>query len=170
MKRTILVAGLCAALFTLGLAGCDMFREGNVYIQLGWAYTPDTMYSTDPSLQGAYYIAPFTNYETEPGTYYLTYHHAETGLTHYIYYTLTAHEGRHAFEQGPDAVFQVYCWENANPPQVFQLRSAAAPAVGTAKSVTVSTTAPAAGKEVPQFEYTQSVGGWDLAVRGGLLE
>jgi hypothetical protein len=170
MRRWILAAGLCAALFTLFLGGC-MFREGDVYIQLGWTYAPDTLYSTDPGLQEAYYIAPFTSYQTEPGTYYLTYHHSQTGLTHYIYYTLTAHEGRHAFEQGPDAVFQVYCWENTSYPDFYQLRGAAtATATETAKGVTISATAPGAGKEVPQFEYAQSNGGWDLHVRGGLLQ
>jgi hypothetical protein len=169
MKKTIMLAMLCVALFALSLGGC-VLREGDVYIQLGWYYTPDTLYSSDPSLQRMHFISAFTNYPTEPGTYYLTYHHAETGRTHYIYYTLSAHEGVHPFEQGPDAIFEIYCWENANNPDFMQLRSITAPSAGSSKGVTLSAAAAAGGTEVQQFQYTRSAGGYDLLVRGGLLE
>jgi hypothetical protein len=145
-----------------------MLQEGNVYIQLGWNYAPDMLYSTDPSLPRTIY--PFTNYLTEPGTYYLNYHHAETGRTHFIYYTLTPHEGRRPFEQGPDAFFQIFCWEDAGNPDFIQLRSVTTAAPGSPRSVTLSAAAPAGGTEVQQFDYTQSVGGYDLHVRGGLIQ
>ena len=169
MKKTIPLAALCAALFALSLGGC-VLQKGDAYIQLGWYYAPDTLYTTDPGLQRMHVISPFTNYPTEEGTYYLTYHHAETGRTHFIYYTLTAHESRRPFEQGPDAIFEIYCWETANNPDFMQLRSITAAAPGSTTGVTLSASAPGSGTEVQQFDYTRSAGGYDLHVRGGLLE
>jgi hypothetical protein len=168
MRKAIMLGGLCIAAIALSLSGC-MGPEGDVYIQLGWYYTPASMYSTDPSLQRVGYIHPFTNYPTEPGTYYLTYFHTQTGLTHYISYALTAHKGDHFFEQGPDSIFEIYCWENANYPDFMQLKSITATAAGQPQGMTLSGTAPA-GKEVQQFEYTQSHGGWDVHVRGGIID
>jgi hypothetical protein len=164
-----MLAVLCVSLSALALSGC-VLREGDVFIQLGWYYAPDTLYTTDTSLQRLSYISPFTNYPTEPGSYYLTYHHVETGRTHYIYYTLTAHVGEHPFEQGPDAIFEIYCWENANNPDFMQLRGITAAAAGSPKGVAPSPAAPAGGTEVQQFDYTRTAGGYDLHVRGGLLE
>jgi hypothetical protein len=169
MKKTIMLAVLCVSLSALALSGC-VLREGDVYIALGWNYAPDTLYTTDANLQRLYYIAPFTNYPTEPGSYYLTYHHAETGRTHYIYYTLSAHVGDRPFEQGPDAFFEIYCWEDAGNPDFIQLRGITAAAAGSPKTVALSAAAPTGGTEVQQFDYARSAGGYDLRVRGGLLE
>ena len=143
--------------------------RGDVYIQLGWYYTHASLYTTDANLQRVSYIHPFTNYPTEPGSYYLSYYHTQTGLTHFINYTLTAHEGDHFFEKGSDAIFEIYCWENLNYPDFMQLKSITRTAAGEPQGIAISKTAPA-GKEVQQFEYTQSSGGYDFHVRGGIIE
>ena len=166
MKRFVMTAALVLTVVLLALTGCSG-PAGDVFISFDWVYAPDYFITTDSNLPGTIYRT--TDYPTYAGDYYFEYHHSVSGGTHWIYYTLTAHDGTLLVFPGHDARFQIYCLAYDNP-TFTQVENAVGPQeTPPAASITAREAAPTAGRRVKQYEYTETVGGYDLHLEGGVI-
>jgi hypothetical protein len=167
MRRLIsfAVIGLAAAI--LGLTGCSG-PAGDVFLSFDWVNAPNSFNTTDPHLPTTIYRN--TDYADAEGTYYFEYYHSVSGWTRWIYYTLTAHEGKLFFFPGKDAKFQIYCWAYYDP-ELTQLQNVEGenPSM-PAPSISRAEAAPTGGNRVKQYEYTETKGGYELHVEGGVVE
>lgn len=170
MKRIVLLAVIMTSAAVSLLTGCKG-PDGNVYIALDWVNTPASIAAADPSIpyrvfQGAYY-------QTLPGTYYVEYSHASPVTTfHYLYYSLTANKGQPGFPPGDDARFTVWLYATTNPIVVMDPnpRAAASSAAPDPVGVPLTPLSTSGGKRLQQYQYTETRGGHDLHVEGGVIE
>jgi hypothetical protein len=170
MKRIVLFATIVTSAAVFLLNGCKG-PDGNVYIALDWVNTPAAIAATDPSIpsrvfQGAYY-------QTLPGTYYIEYSHASpTSSFHYLYYGLTANRGQPGFQPGDDAKFTVWLYATTNPIVVMDPypRAAASSAAPDQVGVPLTPLSSSGGKRVQHYQYTETRGGYDIHVEGGVIE
>ncbi len=88
-------------------------EDGGVYISFDWVYVGDYLYLDDSNLPGTIYRLEY--YATTEGSYYLEYHHTESGYFRWMYYTLTAEEGKIFFADGDDTYYDVGLWAFSNP-------------------------------------------------------
>lgn len=171
MKRILLFAVILTSAAVFLLSGCKG-PAGDVFIALDWVNTPISITSTDPSIPAR--VFPGAYYQTLPGMYYVEYRYASyaAGFSRWLYYTLTPIQGKPGFQPGDDALFTVWLYENSNPTIVLDVRqrAAATPGVQDASGVTQSPLSSSSGKRVQQFEYTETLGGYDLHVTGGVIE
>jgi hypothetical protein len=175
MKKTVITAVLAAAFAALLLTGC-VGPEGNVFTAFEWVYTPSYLSIEDPAIPLAVY--PGTYYMTTPGSYYLEYGHPSyyPPYVRYITYTVRAYPGTADMRRGDDALFTVWLYESTNPVIVEDsARTAAGSASGTASpepAPAVQSAAPArdAAGRIRQYSYTQSKGGYEISVEGGIVK
>lgn len=170
MKRIVLFAVILTSAAVFLLSGCKG-PAGDVFIALDWVNTPISISSTDPSIPAR--VFPGAYYQTLPGSYYIEYRHASYAVNvyRYLYYTLTPIQGKPGFQPGDDALYTVWLYENSNPTIVLDVspRSAISPSVQDPAGVPQSPLS-SGGKHVQQFEYTETLGGYDLHVQGGVIE
>jgi hypothetical protein len=169
MKRIVLVAAILASAAVLLLTGCKG-PAGDVFIAYDWLNTPLSISTTDPSIPAR--IFPGAYYQTLPGSYYVQYSYASypVDFSRYLNYTLTPIQGKPGFLPGDNAQYTVWLYESSNPTLVLDVtpRTIAAPAARNA-GVPQSPLS-REGKRVPQFDYTETLGGYDVHVEGGVIE
>ncbi len=170
MKRILLFAVILASAAVFLLSGCKG-PVGDVFIALDWANAPASIAATDPSIptrvfQGAYY-------QTLPGSYYIEYRYAGYPVNFYRYlnYTLTPIQGKPGFQPGDDAMYTILLNENSNPTMVLSVNPRAA-ASSRAQDQTGVAQSPlsSGGKRVPQFSHTETLGGYEVHLEGGVIE
>ena len=170
MKRIVLCAVILTSAAVFLLSGCKG-PDGNVYIALDWVNTPNSIAASDPSIPSRVFQGVY--YQTLPGTYYVEYSHASYFPNYrYLYYSLTANKGQPGFQPGDDARFTVWMYETVNPIIVMDPnpRAAASPAAADPVGVPLTPVSSSGGKRVPQYQYTESRGGYDIHVEGGVIE
>lgn len=171
MKRIVLCAVILTSAAVFLLSGCKG-PAGDVFIALDWVNTPTSISATDPSIPSR--IFPGAYYQTLPGAYYIEYRHASYPADFYRYlsYTLTPIQGEPGFQPGDDALYTVWLYENSNPTIVLDVnpRTAIASRAQDPAGVPLSPLSSSNGKRVQQFAYTETLGGYDLHVEGGVIE
>jgi hypothetical protein len=171
MKRTVLYAVIFTTAAVFLLSGCKG-PAGDVFIAYDWGVnTPASISSTDPSIPAR--IFPGAYYQTLPGSYYVQYSYASypVGSYRYLSYTLTPIQGKPGFQPGDDAQYTVWLNESSNPTMVLDVspRTAVSPGVPNPAGVPQSPVSPG-GKHVQQFEYTETLGAYNLHVQGGVIQ
>lgn len=164
MKKIILFA-IVAATLSLG-ACCFWGPEGDVYLSFDWTWTPEWFATDDDNLPDTIYRGAL--YETEEGSYYFEYYHAESGFTRWIYYTLEAYDGAFGFK-GDDAVFELFLAAFDDPDLIQWQSEAGTPGVQPDAIVAAAATPHQPDQLVTRFERTIDRGGWRLEVRGGIV-
>jgi hypothetical protein len=165
VKKTILFA-LAALAFAL-ISGC-MVYEGDVYLSFDWTYTPEWFIADDPSLPDTIYRN--VEYLTEEGNYYFEYYHYETGVTRWLWYRLTAHDGIFPAFPAEDARFELFL-SAYDDPDLIQWQSVTGDAADEPDSISAVST-PVHGEEqrVQTWQDQVTRGGWTLEMRGGVIE
>lgn len=165
MKKALLVTVVAVTLF-LG-ACCFWGPEGDVYLTFSWTYAPEWFASDDPNLPDTIYRDAL--YETDEGTWYFEYYHAESRVIRWITYSLEAHDGAFGL-QGEDAIFELFLAAYGDPGFV-QWQSEAGDAAGQPRAVAARATSPREPAVLVQdYEQTIDRGGWRLELRGGTVE
>jgi hypothetical protein len=171
MKRIVLFAVILTSAAVFLLSGCKG-PDGNVYIALDWVNTPTSIAASDPSIPSRVFQG--AHYQTLPGTYYVEYTHPSylPGYYRYLYYSLTANKGQPGFQPGDDARFTVWLYETMNPIIVTDPnpRAAASSAAPDTVGVPLTPLSTSGGKRVQQYQYTETKGGYDIHVEGGVIE
>jgi hypothetical protein len=170
MKRIVLLAVVLTSAAVFLLTGCKG-PAGDVYIGLDWVNAPNSIACTDPSIPARVFAGAY--YQTLPGMYYVEYTHASYAPYYrYLYYSLTANEGKPGFQPGDDARFTVWLYETMNPIIVMDAnpRAAASSTAPDRAGVPQSPLSSGSGKRVQQYAYTETRGGYDIHVEGGLIE
>jgi|GEM_PF-4174313 len=171
MKRIVLVAAILTSAAVLLLNGCKG-PAGDVFIAYDWGIdTPLSISSTDPSVPAR--IFPGAYYQTLPGSYYVQYSYASypVGFYRYLNYTLTPIQGKPGFQPGDNAQYTVWLNESSYPTLVLDVtpRTAVSQAAQNPAGVPRSLL-PAGGTRVKQFDYTETLGAYDVHVEGGVIE
>jgi hypothetical protein len=170
MKRIVLVAAILTSAAVLLLSGCKG-PAGDVFIAYDWGFnTPLSITSTDPSVPAR--IFPGVYYQTLPGSYYVQYSYASypVGYYRYLTYSLTAIQGRPGFLPGDNANYTVWLYENSYPTLVLDVTPRTISQGAQNPAGVPQSPLPGAGKRVQQFDYTETLGGYDVHVVGGVIE
>ena len=171
MKRIVLFAVILSSAAVILLSGCKG-PSGDVFIAYDWGVnTPSSISSTDPSVPSR--IFPGAYYQTLPGSYSVQYSYASypLGFYRYLSYTLTPIQGKPGFLPGDNAQYTVWLNESSNPNIVLDVspRTAVSQGAPDPAGVSQSPLSPG-GKRVQQFDYTETLGGYDIHVQGGVIE
>ncbi len=175
MKKTIVITFLVAISAALFLAGC-MGPDGNVYTAFNWVYTPSYLSIEDSAVPAAVY--PGAYYMTTPGTYYLEYGHPSyyPPYVRYITYTVRAYSGEPGMQPGDDAFFTVWLYESTDPVLVedsarsLAPRSASKTASPDPARQAAEPVSTAGANRIKQYSYTESKGGYEISVEGGIVK
>ena len=170
MKRIVLVAAILTSAAVFLLSGCKG-PAGDVFIAYDWLTTPLSISSTDPSIPAR--IFPGAYYQTLPGSYYVQYSYASypVGFYRYLTYTLTAIQGKPGFQPGDNAQYTVWLYESSSPTLLLDVTPRAAVSQNAQDPAGVpQTPLPAGGKRVQQFSSTQTLGGYEVHLEGGVIE
>ncbi len=165
MKKLISLA-LAALAFAL-VTGC-MVYEGDVRLSFNWTYTPEWFDTDDPNLPDTIYRN--VEYPTEEGTWTFEYYHAESGYTHWIRYTLAAHDGILPCVPADDARFEMFL-SAFEDPDLIQWQSVTGDAAEEPDSIS-AIRSPQRPEEqrVQTWEDQVTSGGWTLSIRRGVIE
>ncbi len=106
-KSSTIILILIIITFFWGCKGDD----GGVSISFDWVFTPTYLYLDDPNMPGTIWALEY--YATAAGSYYLEY--TSDGQDHWMYYTLTAEEGKIFFADGDDSYYDVGLWAYSDP-------------------------------------------------------
>ncbi len=101
MKKLLLISITVLVLF--GFASCFFGSPGETYIGYSWVYTPQYLSDNNPAVPS--YIVNGTYYETEEGTFHMSYR-AWNGSSYSADYTITADTG-FLFMGGEPAYFEI---------------------------------------------------------------
>ena len=170
MKRIVLVAAILASAAVFLLSGCKG-PAGDVFIAYDWLNTPLSISTTDPSIPAR--IFPGAYYRTLPGSYYVQYSYASypVGFSRYLNYTLTPIQGKPGFQAGDNAQYTVWLYESSNPTLELSVTPRTALSQGAQAPAGVAQTPPSnGGKRVPQFTSTQTLGGYEVHLEGGVIQ
>ena len=161
MKRIVLVAAILASAAVLLLSGCKG-PAGDVFIAYDWLNTPLSISSTDPSIPAR--VFPGAYYQTLPGSY-------PVGFYRYLNYTVTPVQGKPGFLPGDNAQYTVWLYESSNPTLELDVTPRTAVAQGAQNPGGVpQSLLSSGGKRVQQFNFSQTLGGYDVHVEGGVIE
>jgi hypothetical protein len=171
MKRIVLFAVILTSAAVFLLSGCKG-PAGDVFIAYDWGVnTPSSISSTDPSVPSR--IFPGAYYQTLPGGYYVQYSYVTypAGTFRWLNYTLTPIQGKPGFQPGDNAQYTVWLNESSNPSILLDVSPRSAVAQGAQDPAGVpQSPLSSGGKRVQQFEYTETLGGYEFHVQGGVIE
>jgi hypothetical protein len=169
MKRIVLLAVIAASAAVM-LSSC-MGPAGDVYIAFDWVNQPLSIACTDPSVPLRVFAGAY--YQTLPDRYYVEYTHPSYYPSYrYLYYSLTANEGKPGFQQGDDARFTVWLYETMHPIIVMDAnpRAAISSPAANSEGIPLSIPQSRAGNRIQQYDHTETMGGYVIHVQGGVIE